>query len=120
MTKKEENQRQAIKQLRALGIKPGVTIDCILRHVSQSGMMRHISLYYKKCDITRLAAIVLDYKIHDRDGGIKIGGCGMDMGFALIYNLGYALWPHGTRRPHGIRNRQPDTSGGYALKHNWL
>jgi hypothetical protein len=58
---------------------------------------------------------------YDRDkSGIKIGGCGMDMGFALVYNLGSTLWPKGTPKPHGTRNGEPDRAGGYALKQDWL
>lgn len=83
-------------------------------------MARHISLLYKEYDITWLAAQVLDEKIHDRDGGIKVGGCGMDMGFKLVYALGYALWPNGTRKPHSTRNGEPDHAGGWALKHRWI
>lgn len=52
--------------------------------------------------------------------GIRVGGCGMDMGFNLVYNLGATLWPKGTKKPHGTRNGEPDTAGGYALKHRWL
>ncbi|ARK07586.1 hypothetical protein LAV_00211 [Sphingobium phage Lacusarx] len=52
--------------------------------------------------------------------GIRIGGCGMDMGFSLVYDLGNTLWPKGTRKPHGTLNGKPDKSGGYALKHEWL
>lgn len=67
-----------------------------------------------------LAAKAMDDKF-DRDRyGIKVGGCGMDMGFHLVYNLGATLWPKGTRKPHGTRNGEADTAGGYALKHAWL
>jgi hypothetical protein len=52
--------------------------------------------------------------------GIVVGGCGMDMGFHLVYNLGATLWPKGTEKPHGTRNGEPDTSGGYALKSRWI
>lgn len=52
--------------------------------------------------------------------GIKANGCGMDMGFALVYNLGRTLWPNGTGVPHGSRNGESATDGGYALKHSWL
>ncbi|AFU86493.1 hypothetical protein D869_gp090 [Caulobacter phage CcrRogue] len=52
--------------------------------------------------------------------GIKVGGCGMDMGFHLVYSLGRTLWPNGTKKPHGSRNGEPDRDGGYALKHSWL
>lgn len=55
-----------------------------------------------------------------RNGGIKCDGCGMDMGFQLVYSLGRTLWPLGTHEPHGKRNGQPDREGGYALKHRWL
>lgn len=44
----------------------------------------------------------------------------MDMGFHVVYALGSALWPDGTPAPHGTRNGEPDTAGGYALKHEWL
>jgi hypothetical protein len=52
--------------------------------------------------------------------GIRIGGCGMDMGFELVYRLGYRMWPNGTPKPHSNRNGKPDNDGGYALKHSWL
>ena len=56
----------------------------------------------------------------DKTGGLRVSGCGMDMGFHVVYNLGYALWPDGTPEPHGTRNGAPDSDGGYALKHRWL
>uniref|UniRef100_A0AB74UFV0 Uncharacterized protein n=1 Tax=Caulobacter phage BL57 TaxID=3348355 RepID=A0AB74UFV0_9VIRU len=52
--------------------------------------------------------------------GIKVGGCGMDMGFHLVYSLGRTLWPNGTPKPHSTRNGEPDRDGGYALKKEWL
>lgn len=58
---------------------------------------------------------------YDSDrSGIKSSGCGMDMGFALVYSLGATIWPKGTPKPHGKRNGEPDREGGYALKHSWL
>ena len=116
--KKEE----AIKVLRE-ELKPGDTINTILRHVSRSGMSRSVSLLKGDWDITYLAALSMGDKIDQKHGGIKIGGCGMDMGFALVYNLGYALFPDGFA-VEGI-GRNGDTSGwdndgGYALKQRWL
>ena len=55
-----------------------------------------------------------------KHGGIKIAGCGEDLGFALGYELGMTLWPQGTPKPHGMRNGEPDSNGGYALKHRWI
>lgn len=50
-------------------------------------------------------------KVDTKHGGIRIRGCGMNMGDALVYDLGATLWPHGTPE---IRD------GGYALKQIWL
>lgn len=109
-------------------IKPGDTVYTVLRHRSASGMRRHISLFIigkRKgekphiLDIDYSAAIVMGDKVA-KDGGIIADGCGQDMGFALVYNLGRALWPKGTPKPHGSRNGAPDSDGGYALKHSWL
>lgn len=66
------------------------------------------------------AKAVGDTFVNDGRYGIKVGGCGMDMGFSLVYNLGATLWPKGTKKPHGRRNGEPDSAGGYALKHEWL
>ncbi|MNQ25023.1 hypothetical protein D3C85_382350 [compost metagenome] len=110
-------------------IKPGTTIYTKLESVSSSGMSRRISLYAvtpaKKgqpaqiANITGSAAVVMGRTVSDK-GGISVGGCGMDMGFSLVYDFGHSLWPKGTRKPHGKRNGEPDSAGGYALKHSWI
>jgi hypothetical protein len=95
----------------------GSRIYLILRSVSRSGTSRVISPYRfittgKKnevspdpleCDVAQ----VLGYRLSDHPEGIKVAGCGMDMGFALVYALSQALY--------GAENR-----GGYALTHCWL
>ena len=109
-------------ELRKLLI-PGAKVYCILRSVSASGMSRAISLYVKSegdmRSIDSLSADALGYKLAKKEG-LLVSGCGMDMGFHLVYSLGCALWPAGTETPHGSRNGKPDTDGGYALKHVWL
>ena len=104
-------------------IKPGATVYTILRHVSASGMQRRIDLCIvrkgKPQIISYLAADLMDDRVHDQ-GGIVVPGCGMDMGFHLVYSLGSRMWPQGTRSAHGRRNGEPDHSGGYALNHSWL
>src|SRR5512133_1108404 len=128
-------------------LKPGATVYTILRHVSRSGMQRSISLQIitdgEINDITGRAAAVMGSRRDDKRGGIKVGGCGMDMGFHLVYNLSRTLYPNGwicvgkdcrenhwardyhedgtkTERkvPKGKKTRHAD--GGYALKHRWL
>ena len=119
MKKSEIEKQEAVASLLSI-IKPGDTVYTILRHVSSSGMSRKISL--KVCvngemlDITWGAAKAMGDKCSDFHGHnvITVGGCGMDMGFSTVYNLGYYLWPKGTR------NGEPDSDGGYALKQRWL
>ena len=100
----------------------GSTVFTILESVSKSGMSRQIRLVAFGRDDS--GKITLDdngepYLIHPNYGasvilgwtqakprsgdGIKVGGCGMDMGFHLVYSLSCAL--------HG---------DGYALNHRWL
>jgi hypothetical protein len=121
ITKKEI--AKTIKDIKKL-VKPNDTIYCFNRHTSQSGMMRRISFYVVK----KNKLISLDWYIaritsysHDRNrGGLIVNGCGMDMGFSVVYELGSTLWPKGTPKPHGTRNGEPDRKGGYALKHSWM
>lgn len=41
------------------------------------------------------AALATGLPYDRKSEGVKIGGCGMDMGFALVSSLGHALWPEG-------------------------
>lgn len=104
-------------------IKPGQTIYCTLHSVSSSGMSRRISLHtiYKGelIPLNYTASILTGRALSDK-GGIVCNGCGMDMGFDLVYSLGRAIWPKGTPKAHGTRNGHPDKDGGYALKHAWI
>lgn len=116
---KAQQQDQAEARTRLLELLGDVrTIHCNLRHVSRSGMMRHISLHFTGSyngepylyDITHLAARVLRENIHQANGGIKIGGCGMDMGHALVYALSIALFCP----------EQYDHDAAYRLQHRWI
>ena len=122
-TNAEIAERQRYTNILRERLAPNTVIYTKVNHVSKSGMQRGISLYVAEGneirDITCHAAWAMGDTIH-KQGGIKISGCGMDMGFALVYNLGRTLWPDGTPEPHGKRNGQPDSWGGYALKHRWL
>ena len=101
---------EAIKTLKE-NIKKGDVIYTQLNYISKSGMMRHIQVRQIEnnypLDWSRLVAIALDWKeAKSRFGGyngIKVGGCGMDMGFHLVYTLSRVLY-----------------NDGYAIKHNWL
>lgn len=99
--RKEAVRQEAAKELRAI-LKPGDTVQSILRHVSRSGMNRNISFTVVKKDevknLDNLIATVLDYR-RSSDGSLSVGGCGQDMGFHVIHLLGYALF--GEEAEHG-------------------
>lgn len=143
--KSDASKQEAIERLHK-AVQPGDTVYTVLRHVSRSGMQREISLVAidrltaadviarhaatrtdALGDIGRDAYVTLDYWASRAIGwrlgkhdGIVVGGVGMDAGFWLVYSLGLNLWPHGTPKPHGRRNGEPDRNGGYALKQRWL
>lgn len=117
------DKMNALKDLRAM-LKPGDTVYTRLNHCSRSGMMRVIDLFVIRDNeprrITWSACQATGTAYNDRHEGMRMDGCGMDMGFAAVYHLGRVLWPVGTPEPHGTRNGEPDRDGGYALKHRWL
>lgn len=123
---KEAYREQAREKLRKW-LPPGATAFTILRHVSGSGMSRRISVLVPLdggiLDVSGYVATVLDYRRHDRDGGVIVGGCGMDMGFHLVYCLSRSLYPDGFKVEGTGRNGDTsgrDTDGGYALKQRWI
>jgi hypothetical protein len=97
MTKAKQTERdQAIAELRGI-IKPGDTVRTILRHASASGMSRIIDLVIVEAgdvrSISWLAARAMgDKMVNDKHYGIRVAGCGMDMGFHLVYNLSRTLF----------------------------
>lgn len=93
-------------------LTPDTLVYTTLRHVSTSGMTRWITPWIivdgKPFDLSWLivqAGWGKETRTHD---GLKVEGCGMDMGFHLVYTL--------SRRLHG----GPNTDGGYALRHQWF
>jgi hypothetical protein len=116
LSKKQEReleQERAREQLRALmaGDERPI-IGTILRHCSASGMSRDISLYYKDTNITYLAGIAMGDKIRSSNGfnAIRVSGCGMDMGWHLVYNLSITLFCAG----------KYDHASAYKLNQRWL
>ena len=148
---KEKDQLEAVNALHEL-LEPGDTVYTVLRHVSRSGMSRAIDAYIIQDSeprwISRLAARAMDGTFSERYEAVSMGGCGMDMGFALVYNLSRALWVGGfgcigencpsndhsngdrsyTRHSplDGIQSMTAGycahwhQSGGYALRHRWM
>jgi hypothetical protein len=146
--KRQQDSEDARLRLRELGVRSGRTIYTILHRVSRSGMQRSISLRLIRrgsatrddqvLDISPLVAILLDLS-RSRYGGIKVDGCGMDMGFHLVYQLSSAMFPKGFKCLHPraaktrvLYERCPSNDhsngehpphhrdGGYALRHKWM
>ena len=121
MNYSKEEVKQSTEYLHKF-LEPGSKVFTVLRNVSRSNMSRRIDLYTisggEMIYLSHAAAVVMGNP--RPNDGIKVGGCGMDMGFHLVYNLGATLWPKGTSKPHGTRNGEPDSDGGYALKQSWL
>jgi len=134
-----KEREEAIQELREL-LKPGDTVHCILRHVSRSGMTRAISPVILGTDgssweISYLVGPATGRKVNQKHGGVTVSGCGMDMGFELVYTLSRTLFPDGfecigkgcpasdhVNPPHD-QNYEPHLhpiDGGYALGHRWL
>jgi hypothetical protein len=121
-------------------LSPGDEVFCQLQHVSRSGMLRVIQVIKpEKDEDGRIYMTYLGYNVakvlewgYDRNKeGVRVSGCGMDMGFHLVDCLGWALWPNGYPCIGG-KCTHPDHRGkelpkggdtvhkGYALRDKWL
>jgi hypothetical protein len=116
LSKREQalmDRNYAIERLLTHYVKAGTKVYTIMRHVSSSGMSRNISLVIANgdeiMDITYYAAHALGDKLIESKGhrAIRVNGCGMDMGFHLVYNLSSVLFTGQDR-------------AGYVLKQGWL
>lgn len=68
-------------------------------------------------DITWYAGKVLGHKVNDRHE-LTVSGCGMDMGFAVVYDLASTLYAE-DRKKKGY-GTGASKLGGYALEQKWL
>lgn len=97
-------------KIRALIEENGMRVHTILRHVSSSGMYREISPVVVCRDgsmrhIAYSVAIITGFRYVEKHGhsAIGISGCGMDMGFDVVYNLSSYLYPNEERGAYKIR-----------------
>lgn len=126
-------------------VKPGQKVYTQVHRVSRSGMSRTISVHVIAHNhdgetwiqnISAYVAKALGWAIDRKDLSIKVSGCGMDMGFHVVYCLGRTLFADGfqcagasrvhtcpsNEHSNGDRNYEPHkhTDGGYALRQEWL
>lgn len=137
MSSKEQAKQQAIDELRN-ALKPGDTVYTIVRHVARSGMSRRIDVYKLQDGaphyLTGLVAKACGFSFPAKGEGLNIGGCGMDMGFAVVYELGMVLFKDGWQClgdhcPHNshVNDRNAPRGKGvihkdgrYSLNQRWL
>lgn len=102
MTQKAIERQQAIESLREL-LKPGDTVYTTVKSVSRSGMSRSIDVHLIRDNeprwIARTVAKAIGWGWDDKREAVKASGCGMDMGFHLVYSLSCTLFPDGFTCP---------------------
>lgn len=117
MVKKEKVTQEEINRLKAWIEANDYTVYTVLRHVSTSGMYREISVVIPIISNTDgtmargfihpsyTIASLLGRKYTEKHGHNAVGcsGCGMDMGFDLVYNLSSVLY-----------------GDGYKIKQEWI
>lgn len=150
MTKAQKAERaEAIARMQEW-VKPGDTVYTILRHVSRSGMQREIGVVLLLPGDRREEAdarhggrtpvdvhpnypvsVILGARTGKHDG-VVVGGCGMDMGFHLVYTLSRYLYPDGfgcigegcpsNDHSNGRRDYTPHTCtmGAFPAQHNGM
>ena len=98
-----QDRKEQIKQY----VNEGDTLYTDVQSVSRSGMSRHIRVYAIKdnepINLSSWVADILKRRFIDKDSSVMVRGCGMDMGFEVVYCLSYALF-----------------QDGYALHQRWL
>lgn len=104
----KEQKAEALAYLKR-NLNEGDTVFYIVKNVSNSGMYRHIDFYtFKVKDVfeegeNRVQKVwlsgaiskVLGYPLKEKTQSLGVSGCGMNMGFAVIYNLAEVLFGDG-------------------------
>ena len=138
MTARDRERASALEDLRKI-LHPGETVYTVLRRVSRSGMSRVIDCYVINDNTPRWlsyrVAKALGWAFSDKPEGIKIDGCGMDMGFHIVNSLSGALFPDGMTclgnmcpandhsngdRDYTVGHQHSKGAGAYALRHRWI
>jgi len=144
--KQQEAAAKAADTLReTYGLQPGSMVWTLVRHVSRSGMSRDISVYLASPwdegveNVSRLVAEATGYRYNRDNEAVRVGGVGMDMGFAIVYDLSRAIFrdgflcsgeldcpandhvnERGEARKAGVRKGRKHSDPGYALSQRWM
>lgn len=110
---KEQQEKDAINFL-SLQLKKDDQVFTIVRHVSASGMSRHISVIIKTNDgtiqnVSWHVSKALGWRMNKANNALVVGGCGMDMCFHTVYTLSRVLFGRALQL-------EDKTDAGYWLK----
>jgi hypothetical protein len=118
-TKKQTEQRERAEAkdflLSVFSKQEKPTAYTILKSVSASGMSRTMKVvtYHEGqvLDITWWVGKLGMGTLTEKNGQrvLRVGGCGMDMGFHVVYSLSVVLYGYGA-----------DYRGGYTIDQRWL
>ena len=122
VTKAEQTEAKD-RILAVIGDNPAPRVYTILRHVSQSGMARDISV--KAIDHESGDLVDISYSVSKLIGwslrqkghnAIRVTGCGMDMGFHLVSVLSWNLYgAEGTLKQEWAQGHGTETNTVYPL-----
>lgn len=130
-----KQEREDAKEMVKKFVKPGDTVYTVIRGVSRSGMSRTMDVYAFYVDekgkvqkqyltgwCVKLGLGSQSLQMWRNSAGMRVNGCGMDMGFHVVYSLGRTLWPEGDGKHKTGRNgdKGAETDGGYLLRHEWI
>ena len=111
--KEQERESARAYLLSILNKQNKPTLYTNLKSVSSSGMSRDMKVLAvvegEIVDITYYVGKLDIGTIKERNGQrvIRVGGCGMDMGFHVVYTVSAILY--------GYENR-----GAYTIRHEWI
>lgn len=111
--KEQERESARAYLLSILGKQEKPTLYTSLKHVSSSGMSRDmkvlVALDGQILDVTYYVGKLDIGTLKERNGQrvIRVGGCGMDMGFHVVYTVSAVLY--------GYEDR-----GAYTIRHEWI
>lgn len=133
-----DEKTEAIKELKQLFKEANFKVYTKLNHVSRSGMLRYVSAVV----IIGNEPIYIDHLIsrlgifkrvpYEKGEGLMVHGCGMDVGFELVYNTARVVYADGficrgedcpsNAHVNGEKNIKPHrhSDPGYALRQVWI
>lgn len=145
MSKASDRERESARDDLRNILKPGDTVYTVLRYVSRSGMSRGIDCYRMNdgSDPSWLSYMVskaVGIPFNQKRECLSVGGCGMDMGFHVVYELsavlygrgsGYTFFCVGEACPSNDHTNErgqkvnytvgrEHSDGGYALRQRWI